>query len=393
MTDVAVGLRARGLDLSVLTAQPHYHSGDHERQPRRTTVEGVPVERLRVPLLRTSTTARYLFDWVVFALAAFVHLLLDDAGEDREILFVSNPPILTAVVWAVCKLRGWEYTYILYDPYPHTLVTAGYIGEDNPIARLWYALNRRVYRDARGVITIGTQLRDLVVEEAGPGFDAAKLDVVDLWEDEDVLVPLAKADNPFSRRHGLVDPFVVLYSGNIGVMHDLGTLVRAAAAFEDEDVLFLVIGEGTEKRSCVELAARLGLDEGTVRFLPYQPLDALPYSLTSGDVSVVSKRDDMPEVSCKVYTSLAVGEPVLVVAPDASDEARIVRTHDAGQQCPPRDVEAVVEAVERWRSDSDLVERQGENARRAFERHYSKPRGVDAYYRSVTGVDPPAPEE
>jgi hypothetical protein len=77
MTDLAVGLVDRGLDLQVYTGQPNYHSGDNERQPRHSTHEGVPVTRIRAPQVRQSSLPRRLFNWVVFTGWMVVELAMD----------------------------------------------------------------------------------------------------------------------------------------------------------------------------------------------------------------------------------------------------------------------------------------------------------------------------
>lgn len=385
MADLAEGLSARGLDVSVLTAQPHYHSGDHERQPRETVDGGVRVTRLRVPLFRATSALRYGIDWVLFSIAAFLRLLVARPATERELLVVSPPPTLPPAIWLVSRLRGWDYTYFVYSPYPHDLVQSGFIRDGGLIHRLWAWINTRVYAAATHVVTIGEQLREHIEAEAGDGFDPETLWVIHLWEDDQDLEPMPKSDNWFSQRHDLDEAFTVLYSGNIGVMHDLDTLLRAAARIDAENIRFVIIGDGTEKQSVQQLATDLDLPADRVTFLPFQPVDNLPYSLTSGDVSVVTKIDNMPEVSCKIYTSLAVGQPVLVIAPSASDEAQLVEQFDAGSHCDPGDVECVVRAIARWHGNPALVAEQGRNARRAFENHFTKTQGLDQHYRLLTG--------
>lgn len=384
MTDIAAGLRERGLDITVLTAQPHYHSGDHERQPHETTHEGVRVKRVRTPHVQGTSPLHYAFNWLTFAIGVFATLLLSQPTKEREVLFVSNPPILPQVMWGICRLRNWSYTYILFDIFPRSFIHEDIFEKNGPIARIWRWSNRYVFRDAEKVITVGTKQRDIVIEQAKPAFDSEKVARIDLWEDETFLEPKAKADNPFSIEHGLVEKFTVLYSGNIGEMHDLETLVRASTALDGEDITILIIGEGSKKERVVSLAEQLDVAGKTVKFLPFQPMENLPHSLTSADVSVVSKKAAIASVSCKVYSALAAGQPVLAIADSDSDEARIVTEHDAGIHIAPNDVDGTVEAIEQWRSNPKFRSQQAENARKAFERNYTREECLDAYYRVIT---------
>jgi glycosyltransferase involved in cell wall biosynthesis len=388
MTDLAVGLRRRGLDLSVLTSQPNYHSGENERQPRRSVHGGVPVRRIRAPQLRQSSLPRRLFNWTVFTLVAALTLLVSSPprGRDRELLFVSNPPFLPPAMWLVARLRGWDYTYVVYDLYPDNMVELGFLQREGFVVRVWSWVHRRVFRAARAVVALGPVMRGRIARVAGPGFDAGRVAIVHNWQDGSFVVPRDKTENWFSAEHGVVDRFTLVYSGNIGTFHDLDTLVEAAARVDDPDVHFLVIGEGDNRRHVRGLADELGLVPERVTFLPYQDWEDLPYSLTAGDVMVVTVQEGFEGlcVSSKLYTAMATGRPVLCIAQPDSDEARIVEGFDAGQQVAQGDTGALVAAVDRWRSDPAYYRRQAANARRAFDAHFTRDEAVDAYYALLT---------
>lgn len=387
MTDLAVGLQDRGLDVTAYTSQPNYHGGGNDRRPASSTYEGVRVERIRAPQLTQSSVPRRAFNWAVFVSWMTVRLLVSRPESDRELLFVTCPPVLPLAMWGVARLRGWEYTYVVYDVYPDTAVELGYLAEGGPVHRAWATLHRRVLADAENVVALGPVMREHLLEAGGDDIDSEDLTVIHNWEEKSFIKPRQKVDNPFSHEHGLIDRFSLLYSGNVGAHHDLMPVVEAAAAFDPETFSLLVIGEGEGKDEVVDLADDLGVRDRTVSFLPYQPLDRLPLSLTCGDVSIVSVREGFSGlcVSCKLYSALAAGQPILLIAEAGTDEARIVADHDAGIRAPPDSPEAVRRAVETWQADPELVERQGANAREAFEDNYTKERSIDAYYELLTG--------
>lgn len=387
MTELAVGLHERGLDLTVYTGQPNYHSGENERQPSVSVHEGVPVRRIGAPQVRQSSLLRRLCNWAVFTVWMFLVLLVDRTARERELVFVTCPPFLPVAMWVVCTLRGWSYTYIAYDLYPDEPAELGYIRKGGLLHRGWEALDVRAFRGADRVVALGPVMRDRICRRAGPTFDETKVTIVHNWVDAEFIVPREKSENWFSEEHGLVEPFTVLYSGNMAAFHDLETVVEAAAELdEDRDVKFMLIGEGDGKAGVVELAEELGVRGDRVEFLPYQPREDLPYSLTSGDVSVVTVREGFEGivVSSKLYTSMAAGTPVLVVAQPDDDEARIVERFEAGITVEQGDVAGVVEAIERWMDEPETVARQGANARDAVEAHFVRSKAVDRYYRLLS---------
>ncbi|MCT9098178.1 glycosyltransferase family 4 protein [Haloarchaeobius sp. HME9146] len=390
MTDLAVGLQERGLDMTVFTGQPNYHSGDNEKQPHTSTHEGVLVNRIRAPQVRQSSLPRRLFNWTVFTVWMFFALLFSRTEKEREVVFVSNPPFLPVALWLVCRLRGWAYTYIVYDLYPDQPAELDYITEGGVIDTVWGMLNRRAFLAAKHVVALGPVMKQRISNNAGRKFDESKVEIIHNWEDEEFIEPVPKGDNWFSEEHGLVEPFSVLYSGNIGDFHDLETLVEGSTEFQDENVKFLIVGQGDNKQNIVSLAEKHGVKGETVDFLPYQPWDDLPYSLTSADVSVVAVKEGFEGVcvSSKLYTAMATGQPVLVISQPDDDEARIVEQFEAGIQVSQGDVEGIVEAINRWQSNPELVREQGKNAREAFENNFTEDQSIDEYYRMLAGTLP-----
>lgn len=382
MTELATGLVSRGLDVSVLTGQPHQFGNEHGRQPRETNHQGVPVKRIGAPQVKPSSLSRRVFNWTIFTVWIVFSLLFRRADRDQRVIFVSNPPFLPVGVWIVCLIRGWSYTYIIHDLYPPMAVEPGYIQRGGLVDRFWSALNTVVFRHAQHIVVLGDAMRNRVIEGAGSDFDRDKVTVITNWEDPSFIKPRSKEENWFSEKYDLIDRFVVTYSGNMGANHDLDTVVRAADELRDSDVKFLIIGDGDRKSEMVETADELGLTIDTIEFLPFQPREDLPYSLTSGDVSLVTVSSGMKgvAVSSKIYTSLAVGQPVLVISEPDDDEARTIRRFDAGRVVSQGDVGEFVEVIEEWKANPELVTEQGRNARKALVENFTRARIIDQYY-------------
>jgi hypothetical protein len=84
---------------------------------------------------------------------------------------------------------------------------------------------------------------------------------------------------------GLGSRLTVLYSGNLGLTHDAGILVKAAAQFIDDDnVRFVIVGEGAQHDRLRTDAHARGVEKLFV-FLPRQTAERLPLSMGLGDLS------------------------------------------------------------------------------------------------------------
>lgn len=250
---------------------------------------------------------------------------------------------------------------------------------------MWSYLHRLTIIDSRHTIVLGEYMKEYVVEKYGPATEP-KLTVIHNWEDGEYIRPIPNDENWFRDEMELTDTFSILYAGNIGEFHDLETLIQSADYLRESAVTYVIIGEGDNKNNIISLAEDLNLGD-SVKFLPYQSDQDLPYCLTSCDVSVVTIKEGFEEigVSSKLYSSLAAGTPVLVIAQPYSDEARLVVENNAGKSVPQGEPEQVAEAIKHWQQNPDLVAEQGTNARDLFEDRFTKEKSINNYYSVLTG--------
>jgi colanic acid biosynthesis glycosyl transferase WcaI len=197
--------------------------------------------------------------------------------------------------------------------------------------------------------------------------------VVQPWADDRDLHPLPKSENRLAAELGLADRFTVVYSGNLGVAHDLDTLVGAIDATRDRDDLrWLFIGGGSGFDKLRATAASRHWPH--VTSMPFRDRAGLNESLNLADVHLLSQLPAFTGVvvPSKLFGILAVGRPAIMVGPADAECARILREHDAGLVVPNGDAAGLVAAIDRLRDDPGLRERMGGNARAALEQHYSR---------------------
>ncbi|MHB9288014.1 glycosyltransferase family 4 protein [Halobacteriales archaeon Cl-PHB] len=383
LSELATGLAARGLDISVVTAQPSYSSDDRQgSEPRLESHKGVAVQRVwSTRFDRNAGTIYRLLNGISFCLVVLCMFIV--RRSSRKLLLPTAPPYLPIIGYALSRIRGFSYTVLVYDFYPDMAIEVGYLSEDSFTYRLWDWLNKRTLRRAESVITIGETMAETIEAKYGQECD---VNVIHNWEDGDFIVPQQKDQNLFSKSHGLEDTFTVLYSGNLGQHHDLESVVKAADLLESsreaasDDIEFLFIGEGGKKEKLRRMVDDRELD--TVTFLPYQNRETLPDSLTAGDVALVSQEPGVEGlcVSSKFYTALASGQAVLVIATPDSEIGRIVEQTNVGTRVDPKSPDQIQAVLESWLDDSERVTKFGEQARKVFEREYTKDGNIDQYY-------------
>ena len=93
------------------------------------------------------------------------------------------------------------------------------------------------------------------VRKHNPSVSEKKLHLLPNWAN---MLPLASEAQiqELKEREGFQNKFIILFGGNIGLPQKLENIVNLAEACEDqEDFLFLIIGNGSERENLAHLIA------------------------------------------------------------------------------------------------------------------------------------------
>lgn len=282
---------------------------------------------------RKSTLTRG-FSWMAFSLHYFFFLLL--TRNPGPILVVTNPPFAPIITYWASRIRSLNYFIQVYDLYPEALVQAGFVQTDSMIYRWWQALNRSAFGAATKVFTLSASMSDALQVYLPP----TQIKVIHNWVDSSFIKPVPRNNNPFLQAHGWSGKHIVLYSGNMGLTHDLESIVEAARILRNNpNLVFVFVGEGGKKQKLEALVADYRLEN--VSFLPHQPADVFPWALAAADIAMVTLGTGGEGISVpsKTYSAMAAGSCLMVIAPLESELTRLVVDHQAGLAVAPGQAE------------------------------------------------------
>jgi glycosyltransferase involved in cell wall biosynthesis len=326
-------------------------------EPGRRVENGVEV--VRVP--STTYDRRQLRRRALNYLTYLFHALRAGlaAGRPDVVLCMTDPPVIANVALVVARRARAPLVVVSQDVFPEIAVRLKRL-ENAALVGLLRMLIAAYLRRADRVVAIGTTMRGRLIEKGAP---PERVHVIPNWVDTKELGPHER-DNDWSREHGVSGCFVVMHSGNIGHAQNLDSLIRSATFLRDLDRLaVLLVGAGARLQDYIELREQLEVD--SVRFLPYQPRELLPLSLSSADVHVVGLARGLSGyvVPSRLYGILAVGRPVIVAADADSETARMISEAECGIVVPPGRPERLATVI-RSAYDGELpLEEMGRRAR------------------------------
>ena len=356
---LCLGLASAGDEVTVIASRGSYLGGG--RLPARENMGGVEVIRPWATSLGKASVVHRLADYLSFFATSLARLMV--VRRPEVVLVLTTPPMIASGVAAVCASRRVPLVTWVQDVYPDLAAAFGVLSPTQPLYRTLRAVARRTHRSATRIVALSEGMADRLADQGAP---RERLRVIPNWADAQVLAPRPTSASRLRTELGLGDRFVVMYSGNMGVGHDVSTLVEAARLLEHTSprIAFLFVGDGVRRPE----AERLAADLSNVRFLGYQPAEALADSLTAADVHLASLREGLEGllVPSKLYGVMAVGRPLFYVGPAGCELARMVRLHELGWNGLPGDALGLARALERAAADAPFVEACGLRARAAF---------------------------
>jgi glycosyltransferase involved in cell wall biosynthesis len=303
-------------------------------------------------------------------------------GRPDVIVSLTDPPIVALTAIASARATGARFVFLCQDVFPEVARLLEDF-QNSRVEAVLGSISRYTVRSADRIIALGDTMKRRLIETKNA--DPRRIDVIHNWADSDAIRPGLK-DNPYAREHGLVDKFVVMHSGNVGLSQDVDGLLDVAERLKDlEDVVIAIVGEGSRKRFLQEEATRRRL--ANVRFFPYTPKAGLIDSFATADVFIVSLKRGLAGfiVPSKLYGILAAGRPFIAAVETDCEAAQIASEHRCGIVIEPGDREAMTAAVRRLHGDAAARVLLADNARAAG-LVYSRRRAVEAYRDVLEGV-------
>jgi colanic acid biosynthesis glycosyl transferase WcaI len=356
MHDVAVELVGRGFRVIVFTSDRGYENPS-QRFSRYELRAGVHVVRLPLASFGKRNLPLRLLGAGVFLLEALA-LALALRRIDR-VLVSTSPPMCAAAGLALNRARGIAFDYWIMDLNPDQIVALGGLAADAPPVRALDWLNTEALERAAHVVTLDRFMAERVRAKRDVG---DKLRVLPPWPHvhTDAALP-ERSTSPFREEHDFGDARVVMYSGNLSPVHPVTTLLDAAQQLQDARLhdaprlLFVFVGGGAGREQ-IERAI-LERRMANLRVLPYQPIAALPESLSAADVHVVTMGNAMVGIAhpSKIYGAMAVGRPILAFAPKTSHVAELVTSERLGWVIAHGDVEGAVRALSEIATAPDAI--------------------------------------
>jgi len=375
LADLAKDLAGRGHEVHVICSRRTYGGGNTKYLPYEL-VDNVHVHRVGALGFGRGKLIGRLADYLSFYLLALCKAIR--LQRMNVCVALTTPPFIGLIGLVLKVLKGTHLALWTMDLYPEVAVVYGLIKPNSLLHRLLAWLSKKLYSKASCIISLGEVMSRRLIET---GVDPNKIVTVHNWAPPSIVHRPSSILRQGTRDDGQI---TLMYSGNLGLGHDLDTLVRAVRSLEKtQNLRVLFVGNGKVQNSLEKLVEELDLD--CIDFYPPVPLDQLSDSLASGDIHIVSQKPGTEGliVPSKLYGIMAAGRPTLFIGPAECEPAQIIFKSGAGIIVPPRDEKAVSKAINKLVNDAELRVEMGKRTREYYEQHFGHDRSVSRIIQAV----------
>src|SRR2546422_1105257 len=379
INDLALGLKERGHQVTVLTGMPNYPTGHFFPgyglfSPSKEEFEGVVI--YRVPLIPRGRGQRWRLALNYFSFAFFASLLAPlRCRGSFDLIFVYEPSPITVGIPALVlkKLKRAPVMFWVQDLWPESLSATGAVRSE--LMLRWVAkLVRFIYRRCDRILV---QSDGFIPSVAALGPNTQRIAYFPNWA-ETIYRPVATPENAPERKEVPVG-FCVMFAGNIGAAQSFETILEAATLLRHHhDIHWIVVGDGHRRAWVEEQIIERGLKE-SVHLLGPRPAEVMPRYFALADALLVTlKRDPIfaLTIPSKVQSYLACAKPILAALD--GEGARVVRESGVGIVCPAEDAKALAESVLRLSCMSPQERAaMGQKGRAYFEANFAREKLLD----------------
>ena len=363
---------AKENDVKVICGQPLVEPGRKmSKTLRKESYNGMEIIRVATTRHVKKTFFNRILNHVSFMLSSVWQVIFNHEAE--IVIFTSDNPL--NFIPAVLFFRRPKI-YICQDLYMEQGMQTGVL-KDGFASRLLGSCQKASFKLADKTVVIGERMGQYLTNEQG--VQEEKITVISNWADTEKLFPEEK-NNSFSEELGILDKFVVMHSGRMGLTQNLDMLLDCASDLrEHENIKFIIIGEGAEKTYLKRKAKKLSLEN--VIFRHYQAEETLRYVFSSSSVSVLLFKSKLSHsmVPSRLYSFMACGRPVIASIDEDCSAARIIEKSGCGTVIDIRDREAIGKAILDLYNNPEKAKLMGRKGREYIVNHFSRKLMTDKY--------------
>lgn len=373
MVELAEELSHRSHRVTVMTTMPEYNLTLDDKNIKLgefTVEDGVEVIRIK-------TLPHHNVNYIIRGISQLVMplqfiLKFSKYRLDIDAVIIYSPPLPLGLFGWYLRVKGAYAILNLQDLFPQNAIDLGIL--KNKLLIYFYRwIENLIYRNV-SAITVHSIGNKLAVEHCNPKIQKNKVHVLNNWTNvEDFSTGPAINDIDYRLRWKIKQKYIALFAGVMGPSQNLELVLKIAKHFTgDNRVLFLMVGDGIERKRLENYALQENLDN--VIFQDFVSRECYPSLLRACSIGLVSlsPENKTPVVPGKILGYMASKMPIAAFLHAKSDGHSIILDSGAGVTANSDNIDSCIAQMTDLLSRADDFHIMGEKGLEYAKEHFSK---------------------
>ncbi|MBP1644658.1 MAG: glycosyltransferase family 4 protein [Bacteroidetes bacterium] len=384
--ELALRLKSKGIDISVLTAMPNYpqmivHKEYKGKCYCKEDMNGLKVHRSWIYVSKSKSIIPRLLNYFSFVFSSLWFGLFKIKKQD--VLLVESPPLFLGITaYLLSRAKGAKMIFNVSDLWPESAEKLDIISNKTLLSmatkleEFCYRKSSLITGQTQGIVrNINTRFPNKRVYWLKNGVDIKFYDVNKAQSES----------NAWRKANGYSDEdFILFYGGIIGHAQGLDIILNAAKILEDKPkIKFVMLGSGPEKERLLALKEELELNN--LEFYDAVPKAKMQEIIMDMNATIVPlKRLDLFKgaIPSKIFENLALKKPILLGLEGEAKEL-FIDEGNCGLSFEPENTEDLVKQILVLYNNPELSKQLGENGLKYASENFNRDKIAEGLYEEL----------
>jgi glycosyltransferase involved in cell wall biosynthesis len=234
-----------------------------------------------------------------------------------DVVLATSTPLTIGIP---ALLKKWKdktpFVFEVRDVWPEAVIAIGVL-KNKILQRLLYKLEALIYKNAEAIVPLSSDMKYSILTRYPKLINKPIIVIENISEINRFQNGYNKEVKILKRKIGFQPRFSILYAGTFGKVNGIGYVLSLAEKlfFLDTSIVFILVGEGAEKKVIEQEAIAKGVFNKNVFILDVvskQDLPQLYYECSMGSSFVIPIQELWANSANKFFDTLAAGRPILI---------------------------------------------------------------------------------
>ena len=343
----------------------------------KENVEGVEILRAFTISKPKQSFIKRIISYLSFMISS---IIVSFCLSSVDLVIACSPQIFTGISgYVVSRVKKIPFIFEIRDLWPDFAIEEGILRGRFKI-QIAKCIEKFIYKKAHYFIINSPGYFSHLAKF---GIDKKRIIFVPNGVDTDIFKP-GKKNSHIRKQLRLDGKFVVLYAGAHGQANNLKTVIEAAKLIKNnKDIVFLLVGDGKEKRDLINLSRYYSLEN--VIFLDPQPRERMPEICAASDVCLaILKKNYKTTYPNKIFDYMASGRAIILAIDGVA--RKVIEKANAGVFVEPENPKALKTAILNLYHHRELLGEYGVNARKYVVKYFDRQKIAEHFHQALTKI-------